>query len=383
MEQMPAIYLDHAATTPVRPEVAAVMMGVLTESFGNPSSTHQFGRKVRKLMEEARQKTAGAIGAAAREIVFTSGGTESNNLAVLGTVRANRDKGRHLVTTAVEHHAVLDVFRQLATEGFEVTVLPVDEYGRVSVDQFRNALREDTILASVMHANNEIGTVNPLAGIGKICRERGVLLHTDAVQSVGKIPVNVEELQVDLLTVSGHKIYGPKGTGALYIRRGTAIDPLMRGGSQEKAIRPGTENVAGIVGLGKAIELAAGESAHESIRLARLRDKLIRNVLTSVPDARLNGHPTERLPHNVNVSFAGVEGETLIQGLDARGIAISAGSACTSGALEPSHVLLSLGVERSLALGTLRISLGRSTTDEDIDVVTEELKQIIQQLRSI
>jgi cysteine desulfurase len=380
---MPAIYLDHAATTPVRPEVAAVMMGVLTESFGNPSSTHQFGRKVRKLMEEARQKTAGAIGAAAREIVFTSGGTESNNLAVLGTVRANRDKGRHLVTTAVEHHAVLDVFRQLATEGFEVTVLPVDEYGRVSVDQFRNALREDTILASVMHANNEIGTVNPLAGIGKICRERGVLLHTDAVQSVGKIPVNVEELQVDLLTVSGHKIYGPKGTGALYIRRGTAIDPLMRGGSQEKAIRPGTENVAGIVGLGKAIELAAGESAHESIRLARLRDKLIRNVLTSVPDARLNGHPTERLPHNVNVSFAGVEGETLIQGLDARGIAISAGSACTSGALEPSHVLLSLGVERSLALGTLRISLGRSTTDEDIDVVTEELKQIIQQLRSI
>lgn len=380
---MPAIYLDHAATTPVRPEVAAVMMDVLTESFGNPSSTHQFGRRVRKLLEEARQKTAGAIGAASGEIVFTSGGTESNNLAIWGTAYANRNKGRHLVTTAVEHHAVLDVFRQLAREGFEVTVLPVDTYGRVSVDQLRSALRKDTILASVMHANNEIGTVNPLAEIGKLCRERGVLLHTDAVQSVGKIPVNVEELQVDLLTISSHKIYGPKGTGALYIRRGTAIDPLLCGGSQEKAVRPGTENVPGIVGLGKAIELAAGELAHESVRLVRLRDQLIRNVLTSIPDVRLNGHPTERLPHNVNVSFAGVEGETLIQGLDARGIAVSAGSACTSGTLEPSHVLLSLGVERGLALGTLRISLGRSTSDEDIDVVTEELKEMVQQLRSI
>lgn len=380
---MPTIYLDHAATTPVRPEVADVMMGVLTDAFGNPSSTHQFGRKVRKLMEEARQKTAGAIGANPKEIVFTSGGTESNNLAIAGTVRANRHKGKHIITTAVEHHAVLDVFLQLEKEGYQLTVLPVDPFGRVSTRQFQSALREDTIFASVMHANNEIGTVNPISEIGQMCRERRVMLHTDAVQSIGKIPVDVQELQVDLLTVSGHKIYGPKGTGALYIRQGTPIEPMVRGGSQEKSIRPGTENVAGIVALGKAIELAVSEMASESPRLARLRDKLIHNIIRSIPDARLNGHPTERLPHNVNFSFAGVEGETLIQGLDARGIAVSAGSACSSGSLEPSHVLLGVGVERRLALGTLRISLGRSTTDEDIETVTAELKQIIHRLRPI
>lgn len=378
---MRTVYLDHAATTPVRPEVIDVMMGVLQEEFGNPSSVHQFGQPVRKMIEQARAQTAKAIGANAKEIVFTSGGTEADNLAIIGGARANANKGKHIITSAIEHHAVLDACLHLQKEGFELTLLPVDEYGRVSVEELRRALRNDTVLVSIMHANNEIGTVNPIAEIGKICRAQGVLFHTDAVQSVGKIPVDVEALQVDLLTLTGHKIYGPKGTGALYIRNGVKIEPLVHGGGQEKAVRPGTENAAGIAGLGKAIELAAAELEQEAARLTKLREKLIDGVLSGIPGSRLNGHPTERVPHNANFSFPGVDGQMLIQALDMKGMAASAGSACTSGTVDPSHVLSAIGLERDVALGSVRLSLGKSTSEEDVNYVIDQLQEVVQFLQ--
>ncbi|MFC4768570.1 cysteine desulfurase NifS [Effusibacillus consociatus] len=374
---MRTVYLDHAATTPVRPEVIDVMVNVLTEAFGNPSSGHQFGRPVRKLIEQARQQTAQAINARPQEVFFTSGGTEADNLAILGAARANANRGKHLITNTIEHHAVLDAFSHLKREGFEVTVLPVDEYGFVSIETFLKALREDTVLVSIMHANNEIGTINPIAEIGCICREQGILFHTDAVQSVGKIPVDVQALNVDLLTLTGHKIYGPKGVGALYVRGGVQIAPLVHGGGQEKAIRPGTENVTGIVALGKALEVAVEELEEESKRLAGLRDNLIQGVMDGIPNSRLNGHPTERLPHNVNFSFPGLDGQMLIQQLERKGIAASAGSACTSDSVEPSHVLRGIGLERGTALGSVRLSLGKSTTEEDIDYVIAQLKESV------
>lgn len=380
---MRRVYLDHGATTPVRKEVIEAMMQVHSEVFGNPSSIHSFGRPARKLIEEAREKVAQAIGADPKEIIFTGSGTEADNIAIIGGARANQKKGKHLITSVVEHHAVLDAFKSLEKEGFEVTYLSVDGEGAVSVEEFQNALRDDTILVSVMHANNEVGTIQPVEEIGKICRERKILFHTDAVQTVGKVPVNVKEINCDFLALSGHKIYGPKGIGALYMRRGVRVQPLYHGGGQERKLRPGTENVANIVGLGVAIEHAVAEMPAESARLEKLRDRLIEGVLGSIEETRLNGPRTKRLPHNANISIEYIEGEALILSMDMKGMAVSSGSACTSGSLDPSHVLMAMGLTHTTAHGSLRMTLGHSTTDEDVDYVITELKPIVDKLRAM
>ncbi|NYE58040.1 cysteine desulfurase NifS [Carboxydothermus ferrireducens] len=381
---MERIYLDHGATTPLSREVLEEMMPYLTEKFGNPSSIHAFGREARKAIEDAREKVAKAINASdPGEIVFTGGGTEADNLAIKGIARAYKHKGNHIITSAVEHHAVLDACLALQKEGFEVTVLPVDEYGMVSVEDVKKAITDKTILITIMHANNEVGTIQPIAEIGEIAREKGVYFHTDAVQTVGKIPVDVKELKVDLLSLSAHKIYGPKGVGALYVRKGLKLEPLANGGGQERKRRPGTENVAGIVGLGKAIELAVAEMPEESARLTKLRDKLIKGVLERIPYVRLNGHPTKRLPHNANFSVEFVEGESMLLMLDMKGIAASSGSACTSGSLDPSHVLLAMGIPHEVAHGSLRLTLGKANTEEQIDYVLEVLPGIVERLREM
>lgn len=383
MSEVRRIYLDHAATTPVRPEVIEAMNKVHMEIWGNPSSIHQFGRPARKALEESREKVAAAIGADAREILFTGSGTEADNIAILGGARANKKKGTHLITTAVEHHAVLDAFKALEKEGFEVTYLPVDADGRVSVEDFKNALRDDTSLVSVMMANNEVGTIMPVEEIGAICRERKIMFHVDAVQAVGKIPVDVKAINCDFLALSGHKIYGPKGIGVLYMRRGVRTQPLYYGGGQERKLRPGTENVANIVGLATAIELAVQEMPEESARLAKLRDKLIDGILSTIPETRLNGPREGRLPHNVNISVEYVEGEALLLTCDMKGMAASSGSACTSGSLDPSHVLMAMGLTHTTAHGSLRLSLGKSTTEEDVDYIIRELKPIAERLRAM
>jgi cysteine desulfurase len=383
LSEVRRIYLDHAATTPVRPEVIEAITKTLTEVYGNPSSIHQFGRPARKLVEEAREKVAKAINADPREIIFTGSGTEADNIAILGGARANKKKGNHLITSVVEHHAVLDAFKALEKEGFEVTYLPVDAEGRVSVEDFKNALRDDTILVSIMHGNNEVGTIMPVEEIGAICRERKILFHVDAVQTVGKIEVDVTKINCDFLALSGHKIYGPKGIGVLYMRRGVRTSPLYYGGGQERKLRPGTENVANIVGLGVAIELAVAEMAEESARLSKLRDKLIDGILNNIPETRLNGPREGRLPHNVNVSIEYIEGEALLLTCDMKGIAASSGSACTSGSLDPSHVLMAMGLTHTTAHGSLRLSLGKATTEEDIDYVIRELKPIAERLRAM
>ncbi|MBL0387245.1 cysteine desulfurase NifS [Tumebacillus sp. ITR2] len=380
---MRSIYLDHAATTPVREEVIEAMVKVLRENFGNPSSIHQFGRPVRKMMEEAREKVAKAINADPREIIFVGSGTEADNIAILGGARANKKKGNHLITTSVEHHAVLDAFKALEKEGFEVTYLPVDEVGRISVEDFKNALRDDTIFVSVMHANNEVGTIMPVEEIGAICREKKILFHTDAVQSVGKIPVDVTKINCDFLALSGHKLYGPKGIGVLYMRRGVRTQPLYFGGGQERKLRPGTENIANIIGLSVAIELAVAEMEQESARLSKLRDKLIDGVLANIEETRLNGPREGRLPHNVNVSIEYIEGEALLLTCDMKGMAASSGSACTSGSLDPSHVLMAMGLTHTTAHGSLRLSLGKSTTEDDIDYIIRELQPIAERLRAM
>ncbi|GAV21715.1 cysteine desulfurase NifS [Carboxydothermus pertinax] len=380
---MERIYLDHGATTPLSREVLEEMMPYLTEKYGNPSSIHSFGREAKKAIEDAREKVAKAINADPGEIVFTGGGTEADNLAIKGIARGYRHKGNHIITSAVEHHAVLDACLSLQKEGFEVTVLPVDEYGMVSVDDVKNAITDKTILITIMHANNEVGTIQPIAEIGAIAKERGVYFHTDAVQTVGKIPVDVKELKVDLLSLSAHKIYGPKGVGALYVRKGLKLEPLTNGGGQERKRRPGTENVAGIVGLGKAIELAVAEMSVEAERLIKLRDKLIKGVLEKIPYVKLNGHPTLRLPHNANFSVEFVEGESMLLMLDMKGIAASSGSACTSGSLDPSHVLLAMGIPHEVAHGSLRLTLGKSNTEQQVDYVLEVLPGIVERLREM
>jgi len=379
---MDKIYLDHGATTPLRPEVLEAMKPYLTDLFGNPSSLHVFGREVRKGLEEAREKVAAAIGAEEREIVFTSGGTEADNLAIRGVARAVRQRGNHLITSAVEHHAVLDTCLALRDEGFEVTVLPVDGQGMVKVADVEAAITEKTILISIMLANNEVGTIQPVAEIGKIARNRGVVFHTDAVQAIGNLTVNVNDLHCDLLAVSAHKHYGPKGVGALYVRKGTRLKVFNYGGSQERKLRPGTENVPGIIGMGRAIELAVGELAEKAGRVKKLRDKLIAGLL-DIGHVRLNGHPTERLPGNVNVSVGFVEGESLILSLDLKGIAASSGSACTSGSLDPSHVLLAMGLDHQTAHGSLRLTLGAGNTEEEIDYVLSVMPEIVGRLRSM
>ncbi|MGI6554965.1 MAG: cysteine desulfurase NifS [Bacillota bacterium] len=380
---MQRIYLDHSATTPVRPEVAEIMVEYMTNKFGNPSSVHSFGREAKEALENARSQVAALIKAQPEEITFTSGGTEADNLAIIGTALKYADKGKHIITSAVEHHAVLHACEHLEKMGFDLTVLPVDEYGIIRMDDLRRAIRDDTILITIMHANNEVGSIQPVAEIGRLAREKGILFHTDAVQSLGKIPVDVEEINADLLSGSGHKIYGPKGIGFLYIRKGVRLSPLAFGGAQEKKIRPGTENMPGIIGLGKAVELAGQEMDSEMPRMTQLRDKLIKGILERIPDVRLNGHPTLRVPTNVNVSFEYVEGESLLLSLDMKGIAASSGSACTSGSLDPSHVLLAMGICKEVAHGSVRMTLGRDNTGEQIDYVLDVLPEIVQRLRDM
>ncbi len=377
------IYMDNAATTPMHPEVLKAMMPYLTDEYANPSTLYSFAGKPRQAIEDARNLVASLIGANAKEIYFTSGATESDNWAIKGTAYALESKGRHIITSAIEHHAVIEPCQFLKKQGFEITFLPVDSDGLVDPNDVRNAITDQTILISIMHSNNEIGVIEPIAEIGAIAREKGILFHTDATQSVGKVPLDVNQLNVDMLSLSAHKFYGPKGVGALYIRKGVRIANFMHGGGQENGKRAGTHNVPGIVGLGKAAELAKETMAEESQYLTRLRDKLIEGILTKIPDSRLNGHPTKRLPNIVNVSIKGVEGESMIISLDMLGICSSSGSACTSGTLEASHVLLALGLTHELAHGSLRLSLGRENTEEDVDAVLNALPGIVERLRTI
>jgi cysteine desulfurase len=382
---MKRIYMDHAGTTPMRKEVLDDMIPYLTEKFGNASTIYSYGREAKAALEDSREKVAGLIGADPREIFFTAGGTESDNWALRGIAYANRDKGNHIITSSIEHHAVLHTCQDLEKEGFKVTYLPVDRYGLVNPQHVMDALTDDTILVSIMHANNEIGTIEPIEEIGNTLKEldKKIYFHTDAVQTVGKIPVDVNKLGVDLLSISAHKIYGPKGVGALYIRKGTRIKPFITGGGQESQRRAGTENIPGIVGFGKAAELIGKEMEEQHEKLTYLRDKLIKGIMENIPHVRLNGHPTRRLPHNVNVCFEYIEGESLLLNLDMKGICASSGSACTSGSLEPSHVLLAIGLPHEIAHGSLRLTIGRENTEEDVDYVLEVLPEIVNKLRKM
>jgi cysteine desulfurase len=380
---MKKIYLDHAATTPTHPEVVKAMLPYFTDAFGNPSSIHSLGQETKAAVEEAREKVAHLIGARSDEIVFTSGGTEADNFAVKGVAYANRQRGNHIITTSIEHHAVLEPCKFLEEQGFEVTYLRVDKYGLVDPEDVRKAITDKTILISVMHANNEIGTIEPIPEIARIAREQKIYFHTDAVQTTGHIPVNVDALGVDLLSISAHKIYGPKGVGALYIRKGTRIVPFMHGGEQERGRRASTENVPAMVGFGKTVEIAESEMKGEMEHLTSLRDELIRGLFERIEGIYLNGHPSQRLPNNVNVSVEFVEGESMAISLDLEGIAASTGSACASSAIEASHVLLALGLPPWLCHGSLRLSLGRETTQEDIDRVLEVLPRIVSRLRAM
>jgi cysteine desulfurase len=383
---MKRIYLDHSATTPVRQEVVDAMLPYFTGKYGNASSVHTFGQEAHQALEESRRTVAGLLGAVPDEIIFNSGGTEGDNMAIKGVAAALRDKGRHIITCAIEHHAVLNTCGWMEKRGYEVTYLPVDSMGLVDPGELADAVRPDTILISIMLANNEVGTVEPIAELVKAAREkagRRVLFHTDAVQAIGKIPVDVEELGVDLLALSGHKFYAPKGVGVLYVRSGTRLEPQQHGGHHERSRRAGTENVPGIVGLATAMELTCGEMAVEGPRLRALRDRIHEGLLSSVEDSMCNGHPDKRLPHLVNLSFKNVEGEAMLLSLDALGIAVSTGSACTSGTLEPSHVLTAMGVPAEIAHGSLRFSLGRATTDEDVDYVLEKVPPVIERLRQM
>ncbi len=377
------VYLDHAATTPVAPEVAEAMARVLRDTHGNPSSIYAEGRAARALVDRAREEVAAAIGAQPAEIVFTGGGTEADNLALRGALKARRGERDGLVTTAIEHHAVIDTARDLERHAeVRLTVVGVDRDGRVEPAAIRDALEKRTALVSVMHANNEIGTIEPIAEIGAICHEADVTFHSDAVQTVGALDVDVRAIPVDLLSINAHKFYGPKGVGALFVRRGTRLATMQTGGGQEKGRRTGTENVAGIVGLGMAMRLARERRADESPRQASLRDRLITRVLAGVPDVVLTGHPTERLPNNASFCIPGTEGEALIVALDLEGFAVSSGSACTSGETEPSHVLLALGLDRELAKGSLRVTVGRSTTAEQVDAFVDALARVVARLRA-
>ena len=377
------IYLDNAATTQVYPEVVDAMKPFFTEFYGNPSSIYSFAAEANKAVSKSRETIAKALGAKTDEIYFTGGGSESDNWALKATADAYGNKGKHIITTKIEHHAILHTAEYLEKNGFEVTYLDVDENGVVKLDELKAAIRPDTILISVMTANNEIGTVQPIAEIGKIAKENGVLFHTDAVQAFGHIPINVDEMNIDMLSASGHKVNGPKGIGIMYIRKGVKILSFVHGGSQERLRRAGTHNVPGIVGFGKAIELATNEMDNRIKHETELRDYLIDRVLNEIPYVRLNGHRTDRLPNNANFCFRFIEGESLLILLDQKGICGSSGSACTSGSLDPSHVLLAIGLPHEIAHGSLRLTLSEKTTKEDIDYTVDELKKIIERLRSM
>lgn len=376
------VYMDHAATTYAAPEVVEAMLPYFSEKFGNPSSVYGIGQENKAAVDEARAKVAAAINAEPNEIYFTAGGTESDNWALKGVAFANIRKGKHIITTAVEHHAVLHAAEWLQSQGFEVTYLPVDQYGMVSPADVEKAIRPDTILISVMYANNEVGTIQPIAEIGTIARAHGIYFHTDAVQAVGHVPIDVKAEHIDMLSLSGHKFYGPKGIGVLYIRRGVRIQNLLHGGAQESRHRAGTENVAGIVGLGVAIERAVAAMPEESARLTAMRDHMIRELL-KIPASHLNGHPTQRLPNNVNITFEYIEGEGILLLLNMFGICASTGSACNSASLEPSHVLTAMGVPHEIAHGSVRLTLGERNTEEDVSYVLEKLPEVVRKLRSM
>ncbi len=381
---MQKVYLDNAATTKVRDEVVEAMLPYFTEYFGNPSSLHLFAREAGKGLDTARAQVAKALNAKPEEIIFTGGGSESDNMVLRGIPEAYKKKGKHVITSAVEHHAVLHTLEAMEKEGrVEVTYLPVDEYGMVTAEQVEKAIRPDTVLVSIMFANNEVGTIMPIEQIGETCRKYGVLFHTDAVQAVGHVPVDVEKMHIDLLSLSGHKFHGPKGVGALYVRKGVRIPALILGGAQERRKRAGTENVPGIVGMGKAIELATAELEDNAAKMKVLRDRLIFGIPARIPDVKLNGHPTERLPNNVNFSIRFIEGESILLMLDLNGIAASSGSACTSGSLDPSHVLLAMGLSHEVAHGSLRLTLSEFTTPEEIDYVLDTLPPIVEKLRAM
>ena len=380
---MKSIYLDHSATTPLDPEVLEAMMPYLTDIYGNSSSVHSQGQQAARALEEAREKVAALLGAKPTELIFTSGGTEANNQAIITYMLNNRGKGNHIITSAVEHHAVLHTCQFLAKQGFELTVLPVNSYGEVEPDTIREALRPDTALVSIMHANNEIGTIEPIKELAAIAHEAGAVFHTDAVQTAGKIPVNVNDLGVDLLSASSHKLYGPKGIGCLYVRKGIRIGSLLHGGGHERNLRAGTVNVPGAVGFGKAAELAMQRLCSQEAPLADLAKRLIDGLLATIPNTRLTGHPERRLPGSVSVCFDYVEGESILLMLDHYGIMASSGSACTSDSLDPSHVLLAIGLPHETAHGSLRMTMGKDNTQEDVDYVLQVLPPIIHNLRAM
>ena len=382
---MKRIYLDHNATTPVDPAVLEAVLPYFSGDFGNASSIHTFGQHARAAVETAREQVAALLNARPQEIVFTSGGTESDNHAVFGVVQSQLAERAtaHLITTAIEHEAVLNTCQALETQGVAVTYLPVSRDGLINLDDFRKTIRPETVLITVMHANNEIGTIQPLAEIGKIAAERDVYFHTDAVQSLGKIPVDVKAFQLDLLSLSGHKIYAPKGVGAIYIKSGTRLRQLLYGGHHQRGFRPGTENVAGIVGLGKAAELARLSLAEDAARISALRDRLEQGLLSRIPDTRVNAATAPRTPNTCNVTFSGIEGEALVIALDLKGLACSTGAACSSGAVEPSHVLTAIGLPASEARASVRFSLGRNTTPEEIDAALEIVPAAVAQLRQL
>lgn len=377
------VYMDYAATTYTKPEVLSEMMPYFGKDFGNPSSVHEYGRVAKKAQEEARGKIAAAINAAQEnEIYFTSGGTEADNMAIMGAASASK-KGKHIITSSIEHHAVLHTCQRMEKMGYEVTYLPVDEYGLVRIEDLKAAIRPDTCLITIMFANNEIGTIQPVAEIGRIARENKIIFHTDAVQAAGHEPIDVQSMNIDMLSMSAHKFYGPKGVGALYVRKGVRFDNLMFGGAQERNKRPGTDNVPGIVGMAKALEMACEHMEENNLRLLEMRNRLKEGIMNTIPDVRLNGHELKRLSNNLNFSFSYIEGEALLLSLDLRGIAGSSGSACTSGSLDPSHVLLAIGLKHETAHGSLRLTIGDATTDEDIDYVLAELPPIVQTLRDM
>lgn len=377
------IYLDHAATTPMDPQVIRAVREYEEKWYGNPATLYELGTKSEQAVEEARAKVASVLGCRPEEVYFTSGGTESDNWAVKGVAFSHQKKGKHLVTSQAEHHAVLDTCKFMERIGWEVTYVPVDSTGTVDPQDVRKAIRPDTVLVSIMHANNEVGTVEPVAEIGKIAREHDVLFHTDAVQTVGKVPVNVDKLGCDLLSLTGHKFYGPKGVGAMYLRRGVRIERHMHGGAQERNRRAGTHNVPGIVGLGKAIELASADMDAEARRLTELADRLKNGLLERIPDVRYNGHSSRRLPGNVHICVEGIEGEAMLLCLDVEGVCCSSGSACTTGSLDPSHVLLAMGIPAEVAHGSVRFTLGRENTTEQIDRVLEVFPGIVKKLRAM
>ncbi len=377
------VYMDHSATTALSKEVLSSMMPYLTENYGNPSSIYSIGRKNRAAIEEARKTVADCLKCSEKEVFFTASGTESDNWAIRGVAKALSIKGKHIITSAIEHPAILETCKDMEKQGYEVTYLPVDKDGLISLEDLKSAIRKDTVIVSIMTANNEIGTIQPVSEIGQICKQAGVYFHTDSVQAIGNMHIDVNKMNVDLMSVSGHKFYGPKGVGVLYIRKGTKIKPFVTGGHQESGKRAATENVAGIVGLATAMKIATDNIDINGEKLRELRDYMISRIENEIPYVRLNGHRTNRMPGHVNFSFQYIEGEALLLMLDANGIAGSSGSACTSGSLDPSHVLLAIGLPHEIAHGSLRLSMGTENTKEDVDYVVDKLKIIVQRLRDM